>query len=296
MANENNEDVKEFVERIDISGSNGGDDSDDEEVITSADSSPERNDDGDEESEDGESESDDSKKPDELVKKPAPVTTTKKEPEDEGGEVEGETPRERALRLQVTLLRKKVRAERVGDLNVKQNATQGTAKPEMSPEKKKVLERYKPEEIQSLKEVFDVMADDMGFVRKDQLGATTYTEKAGEELDKFIEAHPEYLPENDTDNVLWDAFKAEYALYKQPENPKDFKKIFEKVHRDVFGIKPAGENKTINAAKEKIKVASHSGSSKPATPTTRAKAPSGLRLDMLKGFTDEERAELENGS
>lgn len=286
----NNEDVKEFVERIDISGNSGSGDADDEEIITPPDSSTGSNDAGNDEEGDAEKADDtDTSKPDELVKKPAGEKTDEKEKD--AAPVPGETPRERALRQQLEITRKKLRQEKFGDLDVKSNAT---AKEEISPEKKKILERYKPEDLASLKEVIDVMADDMGFVRKDQLGANTYAEKAGAELDSFIESHPEYLPENDHDNILWDAFKTEYQLYKQPSNPKDFKKIFERVHEKVFGIKPAGDSKKLNAAKEKIQVASHSGASKPAPSTNKGKTPTGLRLDMLQGFSDEEKAEMEN--
>src|SRR5205085_1980645 len=121
----------------------------------------------------------------------------------------------------------------------------------------------------------------------------TYVDRANDELNSFLDKHKEYLPENDKDGILWTAFKTEYGLYKQPSNPKDFQKIFERIHRDVFGIKPAGALTTVNAQREKVKVASHAGAS-PTLPATREKkaTPGGLRLDMLKGFTDEEKAEL----
>lgn len=173
-----------------------------------------------------------------------------------------------------------------------------SSKKELSPEKKKVLDQYKPEDISKLKEVFDVLAEDMGFVRGDQLNATTFQEKASEVLDDFLEKHPEYLPANDPGNVLWDRFKAEYNLYKPQTHPKDVKRLLEKVHREVFGIKPTAALKTDDAAKEKIKVASHSGASRPAPSRERegvkrtAPAQQGLRVDMLKGFSDEEKAEL----
>lgn len=288
MATENNEEVKEFVEKVSIEGKpdSGGDDEDETiepEESSTAETSEEDADESDDDT--------DTTKKDELIKKPAEITKKPEDP-DELADVPGETPRERGLRVELTKQKRINRDLRKGDLGIKPPT--GQQKPELSEEKKKVLAQYKPEDIQKLKEVFDVMADDMGFVRKEQLGASTYTEKASDELDKFIDAHPEYLPENDPDNVLWGRFKSEYALYKQPENPKDFKRIFEKVHRDVFGIKPAGDKKTINASNEKIKVASHSNASKPAQQNSRAKTPTGLRFDMLKGFSDEERAELEN--
>lgn len=239
-------------------------------------------------------------KPDEIVSRQnAPAAAPAAKPEADGNvdlaEIEGETPRERALRLEVTRLKREGRQDRIREVLPHAPATATTR--ELSEDEKKVLGKYKPEELNALREVLPTLAKEMGFVRQDELGATTYQEKSQEVLDSFLEKHPEYLPENDKDGTLWGAFKAEYGLYKQPSNPKDFQKIFERVHRDVFGIKPASGLTKVNAAREKVSVASHAGASstaKPA-PARQGRAPQGLRLDMLKGFSTEELAELESG-
>lgn len=204
-----------------------------------------------------------------------------------------ETPREFAYRIEIARLREDKRKEQVGEI-----MTQPVIQPkkELSPEKKAVLGKYKPEDINTLKEVFDVMAEDMGFVRQDQLGAQTYQSKATEVLDDFLEKHPEYQPKNDPGNVLWERFKQEYSLYRPTQNPRDLKKILNKVHTEVFGIKPVAALNKQDATKEKIKVASHGGTSRPSPSREGVKRASmvqtGLRTDMLKGFTDEEIADL----
>lgn len=294
MAIENNDEVKEFVEKVSIEG-NAGDGTDDDETIEAEpeeSSTAKTSDEDDAESDDGT----DTSKKDELVKK-TPADDTKKSgdlTDEDLAVIPGETPRERALRLEVTN-QKRINRQLMGQgLGIK--SENKPEKKELSDDKKKVLAKYKPEDMQNLREVFGVLAEDMGFVLKDELGANTYTDKAGEELEKFLESHPEYLPENDNGNILWDSFRKEYALYKQPENPKDFKKIFDRVHQTVFGIKSAGDIKKIDASKEKVKVASHSGASKTTQAASKGKAPAGLRFDMLQGFSDEEKAELENSS
>lgn len=231
-------------------------------------------------------------KPDEIVHRQTPEPATP--PKDNLAEVPGETPKERALRLEVTALRGKLRAERAGEIFTPPPPATAPSKTELSPEKKAVLAKYKPEEISALGEVINVMADEMGFVRKDQLTSSTFQERSQEVLDTFLDKHPEYLPENDKDGTLWNAFKAEYANFKQPTNPKDFQKIFDRVHREVFNIKPAGALPNNAAARERITVSSHAGaSSRPGTQRQPAVAgPQGLRTDMLKGFTDEEKAEI----
>lgn len=214
--------------------------------------------------------------------------------------VPGETPRERAMRLELTKTRKLLRGERGQELLGAQAPAPVSQKKELSAEQKAVLEKYKPEELQSLQEVMPILAEQMGFVRAEQLQAGTYAEKASSELDAFLEAHTEYLPENDHGNVLWDRFKTEFALYKQPQNPKDYRRIFNKIHTEIFGIQPAsegGKGKT-DAQRHKVGVASQSGSSGPVAapraPKSGQRNTSGLRLDMLKGFDEDELAELEN--
>lgn len=244
----------------------------------------------------GEDESTDEAKPDEIVSRQTEPVAPKgaaTEGDVDIAEIPGETPRERALRLEVTRLRSAGRHDRIREV-LPQNGPQNADPQELSEDDKKVIGKYKPEDLAALKDVLPVLARQMGFVRKDELAGTTYADKAQTSLDGFLEKHPEYLPENDKDGTLWGAFKSEYGLYKQPSDPKDFQKIFERVHRDVFGIKPANGLTKINAAREKASVASHAGASstaKPA-PTRQAKAPQGLRLDMLKGFSEEELADF----
>ena len=226
--------------------------------------------------------------------KPAPQNAA---PEAEKyGEVKplaGETKREFALRIENSRLRDEMRGKQTQEILT---PPPPSTKAEISPEKKKILEKYKPEDIQTLKEVFDVMADDMGLVKKDQLGATRYREQAIETLDRFLEKHPEYLPQNDPGNVLWNRFKEEFEERRPAKNAKELNAFLEKTHREVFGIKPAAALNKNEAAKENVKVASHSGSSRP-TPSregvNRAKYQTqGLRTDMLKGFSEEEIANL----
>lgn len=288
MSNTNEPEVKD-VERVEIAPAEG--DTADEEKETP---DPESSQD---ESNDDEGEKTDEEKP-ESEEGEAEAEPDKPEIENvaaEEGEIKhlpGETPREYAQRLEITRLKGELRKDRTNEILTPPPVQD---KKELSPEKKKILEKYKPEDINTLKEVFDVMAEDMGFVRQDQLGATTYQQKATEVLDEFLEKHPEYQPQNDKGNVLWDRFKQEYSIYKPTQNPKDLKRILEKVHKEVFGIKPATAFNSNDAAKEKIRVASHSGNSRPAPSREGVKrnvAPQGLRTDMLKGFSDEEIAEL----
>lgn len=295
MAGTEDEVVKDVdVVRIDggktVDDENEGDDSED----TDSDSTTEENE-GD--GEDSSDEEDPSKKPDEIIQNKKPTEDDGKKPADEDDgleDVPGETPKERALRGVVKNLRTKLRKERGEDLLGKQppKLAPGTRK-ELDDAEKAVLSKYKPEEIAALEEVLPVIAKKQGYVKQDELVQETYADKAQGYLDTFLEKHPEYLPESDTDGTLWEKFKSEFNLYKPPTDPKDFPRIFNKIHKEVFGLKPASSALKVNAQQEKKQVASHAGASKPNTPRQRTTADtSGYRTDMLKGFSEEETAEM----
>ena len=291
MSNTDEPEVKD-VDRVEVTPAG-----DDEETVETPESSQETKEDEDtaEEAEPSTEETpettDDEKpeEPEKEIENAAPET-------DEDGQIKrlpDENPREYAMRLEITRLKGDLRKDRSSEILT---PPPPATKKELSPEKKAILSKYKKEDLDTLHEVFDVMAEDMGFVRQDQLGATAYQQKATEVLDDFLEKHPEYQLQNDKDNVLWERFKQEYSLYRPTQNPKDLKRILDKVHKEVFGIKPAAALKNEDAAKEKIKVASHSSASRPAANregVKRANAPAqGLRTDMLKGFSDQEISEL----
>lgn len=259
---------------------------------------PEETDAAEENNEDEEVEDDtDTSKPDEIVKtkKTAPAEEGESSEDEEVAPVEGETPAERGLRKQVEELRGKLRKERTDEI-VKDVTTVSAARTkELSEEDKAVIGKFKPNEIAALREVIPVLAKEAGYIREDQLAGQSYAEKAQDQLNAFLDKHPEYLPENDKEGTLWGSFKSEYELYKQPTNPRDFSKIFERIHKDVFGIKPAGALPKVNAQREKASVASHTGASSAARPSAAkpSKASAAqFRTDALKGFSAEEIEEM----
>lgn len=214
--------------------------------------------------------------------------------------IEGESPRERALRGELAIARGALRKERGTELGIDrapggQTPQQSQAAPTKNPEREAELaKKYGPQALANLREVLPVLADELGYVKATDLSQQTYTEQAQGVLDHFLESHPEYSAENDKDGVLWKAFTTEYGLYNKPANPKDFQKIFNRIHTTIFGIKPAGDKGALNAAQQKINVASHAGASGPSrsTPPARSSGTPGLRLDMLKGFSDDEKDSL----
>ena len=252
-----NEEVKEFTEQVEI------DSTEDEELIDSEE----------------EEESPDSSSEENKELEPEEEEIPEEEPEVdetpaiiEPKPVEGESPRERALRLEATRLKGLLRQQRTEELFVKKA---------VSPEED--LSEYDPEELKR----FEVLATKMGFAKKNEI----VQEKNNSEFETFIDAHPEYSPENDRDGTLWNRFKSEFNLYIPPKDPKTLKMLLNRVHNEIYGVQPAKNLNKIIASQEKIKVASHTGASAGKETRPRTQEYSGLRTDALKGFSEEEKRE-----
>lgn len=273
MANENEQEVKEFNETIVIEPTK------DTEIIepveqketapaSSEEEKPEPESEEEPEAEEAIEEVPDTEVPPEIVKEPKPV--------------EGETPREKALRLETSRLKGLLRKERQDELFVKQPT---------SKKNEEDLSEYDPEELKR----FEILATKMGFAKKDDIIRDSVLDKNNAEFESFMEAHPEYSTENDKDGTLWNHFKTEFSLYQPPQDPKTLRKVLNKVHNEIYGVQPAANLNKINAQQQKLKVASHTGSQGARASGPLPKAPnSNVRLDMLKGFTEEELKELES--
>ena len=199
--------------------------------------------------------------------------------------VEGETPVERARRLQIEKLRKQKNEWKQKALSVNKKEENLIIKDNDK------LSKYKPEEVQ---ELIDIVKS-QGFVQKDELVGSKYEETKAELLEEFFDKHPEYKAENDEDDLLWKQFvdRWESGIYNQrPPNPKQLKTVFENIHKDIFGSQKI-ESKSIAAKKEKIKSVSHpSGNSNTPSKDTKSVDPS-LRA-FFPDATDEDLKEWLN--
>ena len=269
----NNEEVKEFTQTVQVGPSQGDDETveeGEEETETPPSSSDGEN----------EPEADDTTEEDETPEEEEEEAPVADDPAPEPKPVDGETPRERALRLELTRVKGIVRDQKREELFVK--------KPAPLKKDDEALEGYDPDEIKRL----ELIVGKLGYVKKDEIVSQTISERLNDTFNEFMDAHPEYAPENDKDGLIWNQFRSEFALYNPSNDPKTLKKILAKVHNDVFGVQPAKNLTKINASQEKIKVASHSGASAGKESKTKTPGPSGLRLDALKGFSEEEKEEI----
>ena len=195
--------------------------------------------------------------------------------------VDGETPREKALRIKVQELRKSLRDK---DEVIK------IAQPTIANEEYEALkEIYSDDELQKVEKLFDVIGKKKGYVKAEEI----YTQSGNEVLEQFIEKHPEYKPENDLEDVRWETFKKILTndYNRVGKNPKELVKLFEKVNRDV--LEEFGESKVIASTRrsaeiQKIRSVSHAGGTKTEV-VKKSNAPTDPKIRaMFKDFDDDD--------
>jgi len=199
--------------------------------------------------------------------------------------VEGETTRERGLRLEIQRLRSVVRKDDIKKL-VEPLPDIQTADYQILKDK-----GYSDEEIANMETAVDLIASKKGYIRADHSYATLVQDT----VDLFTDDHPEYKPTNDTDDLRWNMFNSflkDGTYNLSGKTTKQLKSIFERVNDDVK--KELGEIivKTnpaqIAAQRHKIEVVSHSGGTK-ITPSDKLKInPTEVGGIKLKGFTEED--------
>lgn len=215
----------------------------------------------DEENKDEDEKENEEKTEDKTDEDPEKKTPTSPELKD----VEGETPREKGLRMEISRLRIANREEKTKNLVPKEDE-----KLDEKAIKELKDQGYDDEEINKLEKVVDILAAKKGYVKKSSLTV------ANDALDTFIEDHEEYAPENDKDDIRWDRFvqilKSDYNL--KGKSPKQLRVIYGKVHRDIneeLGEVKKDNTKKIEAQKEKIKSVSVSTSTSEKSKTAEEK-------------------------
>lgn len=205
-------------------------------------------------------------------------------------EVKGETPKERAMRRDLMIMRRQLREAQQKTM-LQERPVAEPAQPDERLNRLRAM--YSDEEFKNVEDLVDFVAESKGYVKKEQ----TYQETANQMLETFLEDHPEYKPENDPDDVYWGAFQRALKDYNvRDRTPRQLLGIYKKIHRDVqdeFGESDAQRAKehnrlNLNAQREKIRSVSHSGGG--TKPERAAKAP---QIDpsirgMFKGFSDED--------
>lgn len=210
---------------------------------------------------------------------PAPVPSEETSPKTVD-EVERLKAENRGFIEAQSRLRKKIREMEAKELTA-------AAVPVVQEDKLKPL-RDKYGDISQYEEIVEGINQAKGYVRKD----VAFQDSVQQNLNEWLEEHPDYLPKNDPDNVRWDRFKEMYGLYRPPQTIKELKTILNRVNADIvteLGMSPySQEEKKIAAQHQKIRSVSHAGGTKAEPVKATGKPLPSQVLQHFKGFTPED--------
>jgi hypothetical protein len=138
-----------------------------------------------------------------------------------------------------------------------------------------------------------------GYVRKDEIQAQTYQQQLESSKDQWLQAHPEYLPENDPDDSRWNQLNETIAaFFKKPANPSEVGKVLDLAHQMIGGATkkhPVKSAAQTAAAQEKLKATSTGQGGAATRGTEPAARTKNIDTSYLIGFTDDELTEIASG-
>jgi len=218
-------------------------------------------------------------------------------------ELEGLEKEESKLGTQLTKLDEDIKAAKeriVAKRTARREAKRTSETTDDSPQTKDDdLSDIEQEDIERMERILRAK----GYAPKAEHDAESF--KSGQQVieDAFYETNPQYKPENDDNDVLYDALQKEIAFFAKPKNAAQVKGLLQRAHKEVKAKYPSrfversskAEVDTANRAKMKI-AGTASGTSGPSA-GGKAKGKTNLGEKQIQalqdgGFSDEEIAEM----
>ena len=167
-----------------------------------------------------------------------------------------------------------------------------TREPEPAAEPAIDLEGIAPEDITLVEKILKAK----GYVHQSDLQKQNYEQVKKQEINNFLEQHPEYRPQNDPGDSKWNALLQEFNLYKLPQDPKKIGSILKRAHANASGsqiaIDPKAAAKMLAQKRvNKTNQATGSGKSGEGKKAATGGIPE-LARQHLKGVSEEQLAEL----
>jgi len=120
------------------------------------------------------------------------------------------------------------------------------------------LSKFRKEDL----EYFEEVASALGYAKAEDIEKSqirvrqqTYESVKREEINKFLNTYPEYRPENDSNDLRWGSLRAEFDLYKLPEDPHELGNLLERAHKSLTGFSPTVDSKKLGDIIAKKKAA-----------------------------------------
>ena len=164
-----------------------------------------------------------------------------------------------------------------------------------TPESPIVQEEKKPADLTDVNPedaaLIDKVLKSKGYVTKDEANKMLYENVKTEQLSKFLETHPEYKPENDPNDLNWNALQKELGFYKMPSDANLVQNVLERAHR---GVPKASSEQDTTAKKQALQTASVGGGGTQSSSSKKSLTEAQKRVYEDGGWSEEEISQLEN--
>ena len=110
------------------------------------------------------------------------------------------------------------------------------------------LKDLNPEDVSTIDRVLRAK----GYITGEESRKMFYEAVKQEELGKFLEKYPEYKPENDSNDLNWNALQRELGFYRMPDNPHLIGEVLLRAHH---GIAKAPSDRGVETRKQQAKIA-----------------------------------------
>ncbi len=203
----------------------------------------------------------------------------------------GEIPPEKApvedvKQVQGILSEREKLLKEIQELRAERRVLRKAETQEVITEMKDKLEDLDPTDVQNIDRVFKAK----GYITKDEFTKTIYEDAKTKSLNEFLDKYPEYKPENDPNDVNWNAFQRELNDLKMPSDPTRIRAVLEKAHKLVVGF----TGPTPNTASKRIAIAQKGGGGSQRSSVGKSLSPAYKRALEDGGWSEAEIRELED--
>ena len=130
-----------------------------------------------------------------------------------------------------------------------------------------------------------------GYVRKEDVEKRIYSETQQQQLNSFLDEHPEYKPENDTQDLNWQRLQRELEVYRMPQDPKKVGEVLERAHKSISGF---SDGRSFETKKHLAKTAGvGGGQSSSSSSRMKSLSPEQAEAYRRGGWSEEEIKNIE---
>lgn len=150
------------------------------------------------------------------------------------------------------------------------------------------------------REIIKKVIEAEGYVKKDEATALIYKDVEQQQLNDWLDAHPEFKTENDPTNRNWNILMQEYNLYRKPEDSSQTKEFLERARKAIPSVTPVGEQgtKKTQTQQKKMETAGMGTGGVQNSSPSGLSVPPGMNESEARehysrgGYTDEEIDEM----